>query len=93
MYAAQVAAAVPEPLRRYAVWRNDRGLQSGSLFAAVRVRPYLPGEGLPGGKPVASSPLVFPDQALFAKTHQYYVFTGTSDLDQWNNTFDPIITG
>ena len=37
--------------------------------------------------------LVFPDQALFAKTHQYYVFTGTSDLDQWNNTFDPIITG
>ena len=50
-------------------------------------------ETLPGGKPVASSPLVFPDQALFAKTHQYYVFTGTSDLDQWNNTFDPIITG
>jgi len=50
-------------------------------------------EGLPGGKPVASSPLVFPDQAMLDKTHQYYVYTGTTDLDQWNNTFDPIITG
>jgi spermidine/putrescine transport system substrate-binding protein len=49
--------------------------------------------GLPGGKPVASSPLVFPDQAMLDKTHQYYVYTGTTDLDQWNNTFDPIITG
>jgi len=48
---------------------------------------------LPGGKPVASSPLVFPDQAMLDKTHQYYVYTGTTDLDQWNNTFDPIITG
>ncbi|TMK60671.1 MAG: spermidine/putrescine ABC transporter substrate-binding protein [Actinobacteria bacterium] len=50
-------------------------------------------EALPGGKPVASSPLVFPDQAMLDKTHQYYVYKGTSDLDQWNNTFDPIITG
>ena len=49
--------------------------------------------GLPGGKAVASSPLVFPDQAMLDKTHQYYVYKGTSDLDQWNNTFDPIITG
>jgi spermidine/putrescine transport system substrate-binding protein len=48
---------------------------------------------LPGGKAVASSPLVFPDQAMLDKTHQYYVYTGTTDLDQWNNTFDPIITG
>ncbi len=48
---------------------------------------------LPGGKPVASSPLVFPDQAMLDNTHQYYVYKGTSDLDQWNNTFDPIITG
>jgi spermidine/putrescine transport system substrate-binding protein len=50
-------------------------------------------EGLPGGKAVASSPLVFPDQPMLDKTHQYYVYKGTSDLDQWNNTFDPIITG
>ena len=50
-------------------------------------------EGLPGGKAVASSPLVFPDQTMLDKTHQYYVYKGTSDLDQWNNTFDPIITG
>jgi spermidine/putrescine transport system substrate-binding protein len=50
-------------------------------------------EGLPGGKAVASSPLVFPDQPMLDKTHQYYVYTGTSDLDQRNNTFDPIITG
>ena len=48
---------------------------------------------LAGGKAVASSPLVFPDQAMLDKTHQYYVYKGTSDLDQWNNTFDPIITG
>ena len=48
---------------------------------------------LPGGKPVADSPLVFPDQAMIDQTHTYYVYTGTEDLDQWNNTFDPIITG
>jgi spermidine/putrescine transport system substrate-binding protein len=48
---------------------------------------------LPGGKAVADSPLVFPDKAMYAKTHQYYVFKGTSDLNEWNNIFDPIITG
>jgi spermidine/putrescine transport system substrate-binding protein len=48
---------------------------------------------LPGGKPVADSPLVFPDQAMYNQTHTYYVYKGTDDLDQWNNTFDPIITG
>jgi spermidine/putrescine transport system substrate-binding protein len=48
---------------------------------------------LSGGKAVADSPLVFPDQAMYAQTHQYYVFTGTTDLDQWNSIFDPIITG
>jgi spermidine/putrescine transport system substrate-binding protein len=48
---------------------------------------------LPGGKAVAASPLVFPDQAMYAKTHEYYVFQGTSDLNQWNSIFDPIITG
>jgi len=30
---------------------------------------------------------------MIDQTHTYYVYTGTEDLDQWNNTFDPIITG
>ena len=42
---------------------------------------------------MAASPLVFPDQAMYAKTHQYYVYKGTSDLNEWNSIFDPIITG
>ena len=50
-------------------------------------------ETLPGGAAVAASPLVFPDQAMYAKTHQYYVYKGTSDLNEWNSIFDPIITG
>jgi spermidine/putrescine transport system substrate-binding protein len=50
-------------------------------------------ETLPGGSAVAASPLVFPDQAMYAKTHQYYVYKGTSDLNEWNSIFDPIITG
>ncbi len=50
-------------------------------------------EKLPGGKPVANSPLVFPDQAMIAKTHDYYVFKGQQDLNEWNSTFDPIILG
>jgi spermidine/putrescine transport system substrate-binding protein len=50
-------------------------------------------ETLPGGTAVAASPLVFPDQAMYSKTHQYYVYKGTSDLDEWNSIFDPIITG
>jgi spermidine/putrescine transport system substrate-binding protein len=48
---------------------------------------------LPGGSAVAASPLVFPDQGMLAKTHQYYVYKGTSDLNEWNSIFDPIITG
>jgi spermidine/putrescine transport system substrate-binding protein len=50
-------------------------------------------ETLPSGSSVAASPLVFPDQAMYAKTHQYYVYKGTSDLNEWNSIFDPIITG
>jgi spermidine/putrescine transport system substrate-binding protein len=50
-------------------------------------------ETLPGGAAVAASPLVFPDQAMYAKTHPYYVYKGTSDLNEWNSIFDPIITG
>ena len=30
---------------------------------------------------------------MYAKTHQYYVYKGTSDLNEWNSIFDPIITG
>lgn len=47
--------------------------------------------GLPGGKTVASSPLVFPDAAMKAKAHEYYVFKGTQDLNEWNSIFEPII--
>ncbi|MGE5227574.1 MAG: spermidine/putrescine ABC transporter substrate-binding protein [Planctomycetaceae bacterium] len=48
---------------------------------------------MPGGKTVADSPLAFPTKAEMSKTHQYYVFTGTQDLDTWNSIFDPIIVG
>jgi spermidine/putrescine transport system substrate-binding protein len=46
---------------------------------------------MPGGKPVASSPLVFPDQAMISKAHDYYTFTGHQDLNEWNSIFEPII--
>jgi spermidine/putrescine transport system substrate-binding protein len=39
----------------------------------------------------AHSPLVFPDAAIQAKAHRYYVYKGVQDLNQWNNTFEPII--
>ncbi len=48
---------------------------------------------LPGGAPVAKSPIVFPDAAIQAKSHGYYVYKGTSDLNEWNNIFNPIIEG
>jgi spermidine/putrescine transport system substrate-binding protein len=44
-----------------------------------------------GGKPVASSPLVFPDKAMIANTHDYYTFRGHQDLNEWNDIFEPII--
>jgi spermidine/putrescine transport system substrate-binding protein len=50
-------------------------------------------EKLPGGQSVASSPLVFPTPAMDQQTHQYYTFKGTSDLNEWNGIFDPIING
>jgi spermidine/putrescine transport system substrate-binding protein len=46
---------------------------------------------MPGGKTIASSPLVFPDKELISKAHDYYVFKGRQDLDEWNNIFEPII--
>jgi spermidine/putrescine transport system substrate-binding protein len=44
-----------------------------------------------GGKPVAASPLVFPDKALISNTHDYYTFKGHQDLNEWNSIFEPII--
>jgi spermidine/putrescine transport system substrate-binding protein len=48
---------------------------------------------LPGGAAVAKSPIVFPDAAIQAKSHAYYVYKGTSDLNEWNGIFNPIIEG
>jgi spermidine/putrescine transport system substrate-binding protein len=41
--------------------------------------------------PVAHSPLVFPDPAINAKAHQYYVYRNYNDFNTWNNIFNPII--
>jgi spermidine/putrescine transport system substrate-binding protein len=46
---------------------------------------------LPGGGPPSASPLVFPNAAIDAESHQYYVYTGQKDLNEWNNIFEPII--
>lgn len=50
-------------------------------------------EHLPGGKTLAGSPLVFPGSSTISETHQYYTFKGQSDLNEWNNIFNPIIEG
>jgi spermidine/putrescine transport system substrate-binding protein len=42
---------------------------------------------------VANSPTVFPDAEMVSRSKPYYQFTGAEDLDQWNNTFEPIYTG
>lgn len=42
---------------------------------------------------VANSPLVFPDPQMEQQTHQYYVFKGQEDLQEWNSIFEPIIQG
>ncbi len=52
-------------------------------------KPYV--EKMPGGKTIASSPLVFPDQEMDAKAHDYYTFKGQQDLNEWNSIFEPII--
>jgi spermidine/putrescine transport system substrate-binding protein len=41
--------------------------------------------------PVAHSPLVFPDPAINAKAHQYFVYRDYNDFNTWNNVFNPII--
>jgi spermidine/putrescine transport system substrate-binding protein len=48
---------------------------------------------MPGGKAVASSPLVFPDAAMESNFREYYVFKGQADLNAWNSIFEPIIQG
>jgi spermidine/putrescine transport system substrate-binding protein len=42
---------------------------------------------------VANSPTVFPDAQMVSRSQPYYQFQGAEDLDQWNNTFEPIYTG
>jgi spermidine/putrescine transport system substrate-binding protein len=42
---------------------------------------------------VANSPTVFPDAQMVSRSKPYYQFQGAEDLDQWNNTFEPIYTG
>jgi spermidine/putrescine transport system substrate-binding protein len=42
---------------------------------------------------VANSPTVFPDAAMVSRSKPYYQFQTADQLDQWNNTFEPIYTG
>ena len=42
---------------------------------------------------VATSPLVFPDAADYAKTNEFRTFKNYAEFTEWNNTFDPIIQG
>ncbi len=42
---------------------------------------------------VANSPTVFPDEQQVAVSKPYFQFTTADELDQWNNTFEPIYTG
>lgn len=43
-----------------------------------------------GDPGVANSPLVFPDEATLAKSHEYYVYKDYDDYQAWNKIFDPI---
>jgi spermidine/putrescine transport system substrate-binding protein len=42
---------------------------------------------------LASSPLVFPGQADYAKLHYYVSFESTAEQQQFQKTFDPIVLG
>jgi spermidine/putrescine transport system substrate-binding protein len=53
-------------------------------------KPLIASNGFPE---VADSPTVFPDEQQVAISKPYYQFTSAEDLDQWNNTFQPIYTG
>jgi spermidine/putrescine transport system substrate-binding protein len=45
-----------------------------------------------GSPEVANSPTVFPDEQQVAVSKPYFQFTTAEELDQWNNTFQPIYT-
>jgi spermidine/putrescine transport system substrate-binding protein len=40
---------------------------------------------------VANSPLVFPSDAVLAKSHEYYVFKDRADYEKWQDVFNPIV--
>lgn len=42
---------------------------------------------------VANSPLVFPTKEMYAKVHDYYVFTSYDNYQSWSGTFSPIVQG
>jgi spermidine/putrescine transport system substrate-binding protein len=42
---------------------------------------------------LANNPLVFPDATTAAKFKQYYTYKDQAEVDQWNNIFEPIVTG
>ena len=42
-------------------------------------------------KSVATSPLVFPSKALYAKSHNYALFRDYTDYQNWNDVFNPVI--
>jgi spermidine/putrescine transport system substrate-binding protein len=42
---------------------------------------------------VANSPLVFPPDSVFAKTHEFRAFKNFAEYKTWVNTFSPIVQG
>jgi spermidine/putrescine transport system substrate-binding protein len=77
------------------VYRPDEG---GMIAEAINyISPVIAAQSYikdtlhdPGA---ASSPLIFPDAATAAKFKTYYIYKDQSELDEWNNIFDPIVTG
>lgn len=42
---------------------------------------------------VADSPLVFPTDEMYAKTHDFYTFKSFDEYQTWQSTFSPIVQG
>jgi spermidine/putrescine transport system substrate-binding protein len=42
-------------------------------------------------KTVAESPLVFPPEEIYAKSHNYALFRDYNDYQNWNDVFNPVI--
>ncbi|AMM21350.1 ABC transporter substrate-binding protein [Frondihabitans sp. PAMC 28766] len=40
---------------------------------------------------VAKSPLIFPSDAVSAKSHEFYVYKNYDEYEEWNTVFNPII--